>query len=81
MKVTIEHKEKQSEDIFTPGSLVVSTLDNMILLVNKGIPYNTDRFCGTVISEGKRHASGEHHNDWVQEFFTKFVGTITLEQE
>ena len=77
MKITIEHKEKQSEDIFTPGKLVQA--DDWVMLVTTGTAWNDYCFCGVVI-KSPAHPVGHQDIDWDRKDFTKFVGTITLEQ-
>ena len=80
MKVTIEHKEQSSEDIFKPGSLVTDTDGTYTILVT-GEGAEEFNFAGVNISDKGRWGVGEYDNTWDKDSFVKFVGTITLEQE
>lgn len=81
MKVTVEHKEKHSEDIFTPGKLVIHNHPSIVLLINGHRAIGTDYFSATVIAHDNPAKIGNSDNDWDKGQFKKFVGTITLEQE
>lgn len=80
MRVTVEPKVAQEEDIFQPGKLVVHKEGHILILVSKAPPETRNCFSGIVL-----HTSNNqlfiHDQDWGKELFTKFVGKIVLEQE
>jgi hypothetical protein len=82
MKITVEHKEQSSKDIFKPGSLVLDKKDGSVVLVCASvtsIPEHT--FTGVAINSVGHFHSGYFELEFDKQYFTKFVGTITLEQE
>jgi hypothetical protein len=83
MKITIEHKEASSEDIFKPGSLVIDQHDFLLLVTDGNVYEGENYFAGVIINRpklGSYNQTGEHCTAWKRSEFTKFVGTITLEQ-
>lgn len=84
MRVIVEPKAAQEEDIFQPGKLVVSTDGKWIVLVSHDRVNDPESyFTGTAIKPDPdcyRNRYGDHCTAWPKNEFTKFVGKIILEQ-
>lgn len=78
MKATVNFaQEKQDDDIFERGNLVVSD-DTVILVTMKQLGH--DYFAGVVISSNYWD-DAYYSSEWTREEFKLFKGNIVLEQE
>lgn len=79
IKISVTHAQEADKDIFKPGTLVQHFENQGIILVTTGDAAFAQYFCGVVITSSYYEA-GHRARDWSKEYFTRFTGTITMEQ-
>ena len=82
IKISVTHAQEADEDIFKPGTLVIDG-DGWVVLVSHYKSEFENYFAGTVITTNNDRQSyrvGDYCTEWNVYSFTRFVGTITMEQ-